>query len=333
MKKSKSLFISVLLIACILFSGCNDKDDPPVQSDLLDVRSNGTAIQWKYNKDSEWRDLVTLDELRGATGEEGSDGQNGKAVEIRRTESCVQWRYEDGEWQNLVALSDIEGPAGQKGDDGTTGKTPEFRVKENTLQWRYTGDEIWLNLYDLSSLKGLDGKNGDKGDPGEKGDPGDKGDRGDPGEKGENGVCTGWFYGIGSSPRVFLQNEKAYPRFREKLSSGGLVSCNENRITLKKGHTYSVNITGSIWVGSNRNDFQLCVVMTDGYDDSLTRDLTRIQLFGGAKDGQNIQQSFSFNRIYNAKDAEVVLKFAFEQEEYDTVLHSFDSMITVIALD
>ena len=33
-------------------------------------------------------------------------------------------------------------------------------MDENNLQWRYVNDEIWLNLYDLSNLKGLDGKDG-----------------------------------------------------------------------------------------------------------------------------------------------------------------------------
>lgn len=42
-------------------------------------------------------------------------------------------------------------------------------MNENTLQWRYTGDEIWLNLYDLSVLKGLDGKDGTDGATGKDG--------------------------------------------------------------------------------------------------------------------------------------------------------------------
>ena len=119
-----------------------------------------------------------------------------------------------------MAIADITGPAGQKGADGANGKTPEFRVNESTLQWRYVGDEIWLNLYDLSILKGLDGEDGVDGkdgntpsigengnwwigetDTGVKaagidgtdgvdgtdGDKGDKGDKGDPGEKGDKG--------------------------------------------------------------------------------------------------------------------------------------------------
>ena len=62
-----------------------------------------------------------------------------------------------------MALADISGPAGQNG------KTPEFRVNEAMLQWRYVGDEVWLNLYDLSTLKGRDGEAGQDGVSGKDG--------------------------------------------------------------------------------------------------------------------------------------------------------------------
>ena len=91
---------------------------------------------------------------------------------MQRAETHIQWRYEGDEWQNLVAIADIEGPAGQNGTDGANGKTPEFRVSENILQWRYVDDEIWLNLYDLSVLKGLDGKDGTNGQNGSDGKDG-----------------------------------------------------------------------------------------------------------------------------------------------------------------
>ena len=32
---------------------------------LPEVRNNGTAIQWRYPAEEEWRDLVALTELRG----------------------------------------------------------------------------------------------------------------------------------------------------------------------------------------------------------------------------------------------------------------------------
>ena len=37
------------------------------------------------------------------------------------------------------------------------------------LQWRYCGSEIWLNLFDLSVLKGQDGRNGSSGQNGADG--------------------------------------------------------------------------------------------------------------------------------------------------------------------
>ena len=168
---------------------------------LPEVRNNGTAIQWKYSNETDWRDLVALTELRGAAGENGIDGVdgkvgiNGKSIVVQRAETHIQWRYEGDEWQNLVAIADITGPAGQKGADGANGKTPEFRVNENTLQWRYVGDEIWLNLYDLSVLKGLDGKDGADGKDGTNGINGQDGRDGADGNTpfiGENG---NWWIG------------------------------------------------------------------------------------------------------------------------------------------
>lgn len=45
---------------------------------LPEVRNSGTAIQWKYSDEADWRDLVALTELRGAAGENGNDGADGK---------------------------------------------------------------------------------------------------------------------------------------------------------------------------------------------------------------------------------------------------------------
>ncbi len=199
MKTGKKLLTGTLLALCaallvlcsVLAIGWSKA--AKTNTALPEVRNNGTAIQWKYSDETDWRDLVALTELRGAAGEngkngiDGKDGKNGadgkngingingkdginaKNIEVQRAETHIQWRYEGGEWQNLVAIADITGPTGQKGADGTDGKTPEFRVSENTLQWRYVGDEVWLNMYDLSVLKGLDGKDGTNGQNGSDG--------------------------------------------------------------------------------------------------------------------------------------------------------------------
>ena len=246
MKTGKKLLTGMLLVLFIVFvAGCGKAEKTDAAA-LPEVRNNGTAIQWKYPAEEEWRDLVALTELRGAAGENGKDGADGKNgvdgkngidgkdgingtngkdgvdgkngidgidgkngidgidgkngidginaknIEVQRAESYIQWRYEGDEWQNLVAIADIEGPAGQNGTDGANGKIPEFRVSENILQWRYVDDEIWLNLYDLSVLKGLDGKDGADGKDGTNGQNGSDGKDGKTPFIGENG---NWWIG------------------------------------------------------------------------------------------------------------------------------------------
>ena len=409
---------AALLVLCIVLAIGWSKT-AKADAELPEVRNNGTAVQWKYRDETDWRDLVALTELRGAAGENGRDGANGengtdgkngingtngkdgmngvdgtdgvngkdgmnaKNIEVQRAESYIQWRYEGGEWQNLVAIADIEGPAGQNGTDGANGKTPEFRVSENILQWRYVGDEIWLNLYDLSVLKGLDGKDGingkdgiagkdgtngqngsdgkdgntpfigengnwwigetdtgvkaagvdgEKGDKGEKGDRGDKGDKGD---AGQNGSCPGYFYGVGVVQSVNLQNETAALYFQGKMSSGGLVSCDGDTVRLSRGHHYQVSVNGAVYAMSNDDKGFYSVRMTDGYDNQLCRDLTSIKVDKGKKlnETRREQHTLSFNRVYDAKGGDIVLRLALEQAEYATYLLSFRGTITITALD
>ena len=231
-KRVLNVLLALCMVLClVLFAGCAQQQLSTAER--TEVRNSGTAIQWKYSDESDWHDLVTIAELTGAAGENGADGidgkdgvngndgingtngkdgingtngvngKDGKNIEIQKDDLYIRWRYAGGEWQNLVALADISGPAGQNG------KTPEFRVNEAMLQWRYVGDEVWLNLYDLSTLKGRDGEAGQDGTSGKDGNTpfigengnwwigdtdtgvkatGEKGEKGDTGEKGETGV-------------------------------------------------------------------------------------------------------------------------------------------------
>lgn len=416
-----SVLCAALLILCsVLAIGWSKA--AKADTALPEVRNNGTAIQWKYSDETDWRDLVALSELRGAAGEDGKDGTDGKnstdgkngingtngkdgingvdgkdgadgkngkdgmnakSIEVQRAATHIQWRYEGDEWQNLVAIADIKGPAGQKGADG---KTPEFRVNENTLQWRYVGDEIWLNLYDLTALKGadgidgadskdgidgkdgtngqngtdgntpfigengnwwigttdtgvkatgVDGKKGEKGDTGEKGEKGDKGDKGDKGEAGQNGSCSGYFYGEAISPGAVLNNSHVNITVHEKINKGSLISSYRNNITLKKGHIYNVCLSGSLEVGSNEfnNSGNYSIQMTDGYDDDLCRELTRIKRDGAKIPYTNDQHSFNFSRMYDASNRDITLQLWFENSAYNTYLGGFRGTITITALD
>ena len=85
----------------------------------------------------------------------GNAGDNGKSIEIQKTDTHIQWRQEGGQWINLVALADLKGNKGDTGDKGD---------------------------------KGEQGYKGDKGDKGDKGEQGDKGDKGDAGDKGADAI-------------------------------------------------------------------------------------------------------------------------------------------------
>ena len=376
----------VLLVLCIVLAAGWGRAAKNT-AELPEVRNNGTAIQWKYADGQEWHDLVTLETLKGAAGEKGADGSSGRdgkdgengkdgadgrSIEVKRTDSHIQWRHEGGQWQDLVALCDITGPSGQQGTPGADGKTPEFRAEGNMLQWRYCGSDIWLNLFDLSVLKGQDGQNGSSGKDGadgntpfigengtwwigntdtgikaagtdgEKGDKGDKGEKGDRGEKGEkgdagqNGACAGYFYAEARCvPVVVLSQGSADIKIREKINSGGLISAYKERIALTKGHIYSLSISGSLEVTSNEfnNSGNYSIQMTDGYDDDFCREVTRIKRDGAKIPQTKDQYSFNFTRIYDASDKDITLEFWFEQSAYNTVLHGFKGNIVITALN
>lgn len=78
-------------------------------------------------------------------------GPAGKPVQLTKSSTHLQWRYEgDSTWINLVALTDITGAAG---------KNPEFNKSATHIQWRLVGESTWINLVALVDLKGDPGKN------------------------------------------------------------------------------------------------------------------------------------------------------------------------------
>ena len=331
-------------------AGQNGKDGANGKTPEFQVNEN--ILQWRYEGDGVWLNLYDLTALKGLDGKDGkdgadgkngingSDGKNGKTpfigengnwwigetdtgikaegtdgkdgingidgtdgkeIEIQKTDLYIQWRYKGGEWQNLVALADILGPSGQNGTNGEDGRTPEFRVNGNRLQWRYAGDTIWLNLYDLSVLKGADGK---------------------------DGSCAGYFAANGS---VYSAG-KALP-FTVKKESGGLISYNasSNKITLSKGHTYSLVFSGTIAV-SAKSDGKACgAALFDGYNSEMA--LETQTYVTAPKVDQTEKLTMAYNTIYTAEE-DITLTFQYTTMLLqDTNFKDGRYSITIIALD
>ena len=301
---------AALLVLCIVLAAGWSKA-AKIDTALPEVRNNGTAIQWKYSDEADWHDLVSLTELRGAAGEAGKDGANGKdginakSIEVQRAATHIQWRYAGDEWQNLVAIVDITGPAGQSGKGGANGKTPEIRVNENTLQWRYTGDEIWLNLYDLSVLKGLDGKDGTDGATGKDGKTpfigengnwwigetdtgvkaagidGEKGDKGDPGADGAPGKD-----GVQGPAGADGTPGQDGTTFTPSVSAAGVLSWTNDG---GKQNPASVSIRGPAGAaGKDPEPFYVncTIVGPNMYDENVTHDKTYAQILTAHQAGR-----------------------------------------------
>lgn len=287
----KKLLTGMLLVLFIVFvAGCGKAEKTDAAA-LPEVRNNGTVIQWRYPAEEEWRDLVALTELRGAAGENGKDGTDGKNGVDGRNGT-------DGK----DGINGIDGKNGINGTNGEDGRTPEFRVNGNQLQWRYEGETIWLNLYDLSALKGADGK---------------------------DGSCAGYFAANG---RVYTWGTPL--PFNVKKESGDLISYNSSSktITLSKGHTYSMVFSGTVMISANGN-YKLCgASLIDGYNSSEMMLETRTYV-SMIDDGQSARLGMSYNTIYSAEE-DIALTFQYTNMLFqNTNFTDSQYNITIIALD
>ena len=345
-----------------------------------EFRTDADNLQWRYKGETLWLNLYDLSALKGADGKDGKDGINGtngidgkdgkdgidgingtngkdgvngadgKEIELKKTNTHIQWRLAGGEWQNLVALTDIAGPT------GADGKTPEFRTDGDNLQWRYKGETLWLNLYDLSALKGADGKdgingtngidgkdgkdgingtNGVDGKDGKDGINGTNGINGKDGVDGKDGVCSGYFYASGNT----LPSWGSPLTFSVKTASGGLITYDESKktVTLKKGHTYSLSFNGSAAItvsgGVGTNGTTCGIALVDGYDNETCMNSTLVRM--DMTDGKSFFQTpVVFNRIYSAADGDITLTLCVTNYMLTkTKLDIFAYNMTVIALD
>jgi hypothetical protein len=100
-------------------------------------------IQWQYNGDTSWTNLIDLISLTGV---------NGKEVVFQVSDGYIQWQYADTmAWTNLISLEQIT---------GTNGKEVIFQVSDKYIQWQYIGENSWKNLIELELISGANGIDG-----------------------------------------------------------------------------------------------------------------------------------------------------------------------------
>ena len=84
----------------------------------------------------------------------GNAGDNGKSIEIQKTDTHIQWRQEGGQWINLVALADLKGDKGEQGEGANVDLT-DYATKvwvTQQLASYYTKAEIDLSLSNKANI-------------------------------------------------------------------------------------------------------------------------------------------------------------------------------------
>jgi uncharacterized repeat protein (TIGR02543 family) len=100
-------------------------------------------LQWQYQGDTSWNNLLEIATLKGS---------NGKDISLRVANGAIEWQHSgDANWQQLVSLATLT---------GANGREIALRVAGGYIQWQYQGDSTWQNLIQLSSLAGDSGEDG-----------------------------------------------------------------------------------------------------------------------------------------------------------------------------
>ena len=169
MKTGKKLLTGTLLALCaallvlcsVLAAGWSKA--AKTNTALPEVRNNGTAIQWKYSNETDWRDLVALTELTGAAGENGKNGTDGKdGKDGVNGENGIDGKNGINGTSGKDGINGVDGKDGADGKDGINGKSIEVQRATEYIQWRYEGDE-WQNLVAIADITGPAGQNGKDG--------------------------------------------------------------------------------------------------------------------------------------------------------------------------
>jgi hypothetical protein len=145
----------------------------------VELQTTETHVQWRYEGESEWIDLVALSAItgpqgiQGETGLTGAAGADGREVELRKTETHVQWRYEDeAEYTDLIALTEITGPQGQTGNQGPAGPANTLAIGTVTTGAAGSSADATITGESPAQTLNLVIPRGDKGDQGDQGPPG-----------------------------------------------------------------------------------------------------------------------------------------------------------------
>src|SRR5690606_22802831 len=76
----------------------------------VELRQHKNSLQWRWQDTKTWHTLLSLSQITGndgkdgKDGEDGKDGKDGREIELRRTDTAIEWRYVGEKWKVLITL-------------------------------------------------------------------------------------------------------------------------------------------------------------------------------------------------------------------------------------
>ena len=128
-----------------LKSGGGGSGTPGKDGREIEIRNNGTAIQWRYVGDSDWTDLVQLSGLKGEKGDKGDKGEKGNTGATPDIQIGTVQTLEPGQQATASMTGTPENPLlnlgipkGEKGEGGGSAPPDYQDIKENS-------ESVWID--------------------------------------------------------------------------------------------------------------------------------------------------------------------------------------------
>ena len=155
----------------------------------VELRVEGGYIQWKYDADSDWQNLIALSALQGIKGDKGDKGDPGEDGDTPYIGDNGNWWIGGVDTGIKAEGSDgADGSDGSDGKDGQDGKDGEDG-KDGLTPYIGSNGNWWIGTTDTGiKAAGVNGADGKDGKDGINGKDGANGKNGANGKDGADGV-------------------------------------------------------------------------------------------------------------------------------------------------
>ena len=121
------------------------------------LRQSEDYLQWKYDDEENWKNLISISLLKGADGKDGKDGVDGRNGTNGKdgTNGSNGSNGADGRdgTNGKDGTNGSNGSNGTNGSNGKDGREVEFKVEGTKIYWKFNTATEWTLLVDISTIE------------------------------------------------------------------------------------------------------------------------------------------------------------------------------------